>query len=441
MRIILLVCGLSAVLAFERKPESVLSKQFFENVKSFEIGTSKRIDNDGSFGTRRKLTQAGAHPDHDATATYEISGYNRSFVLQLNRNDNLIHPEYKETRVSADGTHTTTHGRENCFFHGTVEGEEFSTVAMSTCGHEGRAGMHGMIVIGDEQYQIMPAHTHFEVPEFDERADVPHMMYRKQDIDLAEYKTGWIDYLGRTKDNTTISPKLTMPAEERRRLAATKKVHYIEWALVNDNLMHEWYGMDCETHTAALVNQVAANYAEKSAAFVGHSIVVALKHQLTFEDQAQFHEAFSPSTNEVVLLDAVTAFRTASFSDNDNVHLLHGTDMDGPTVGFAGVGVMCTEHSTGWDQWIGNDMGTATVMTHELGHNLQMNHDTGVPSHMTDGTDYTAKECPESCNVLQAIINQGLCGTRVETFSPCSKNMIEFYLDNNPLSCLDNAVR
>jgi hypothetical protein len=90
--ILLVVICWSAVAAhnFKRKTETPLSKQFFEKVKGFEIGTSRRIDNDGSFGTRRKLTQAGSHPDHDSTATYEINGFNRSFVLQLNRNDHLV---------------------------------------------------------------------------------------------------------------------------------------------------------------------------------------------------------------------------------------------------------------------------------------------------------------------------------------------------------------
>ncbi len=50
--------------------------------------------------------------------------------------------------------------------------------------------------------------------------------------------------------------------------------------------------------------------------------------------------------------------------------------MDGPTVGFAFIGTMCTANSVGLTQDGGMPLATAiSIATHEIGHNFNMRHD------------------------------------------------------------------
>ena len=127
---------------------------------------------------------------HDGKATFELSAYNRTFRLDLRRNDYLFHPEYKEVRVGADGLEVATTGRENCYYHGKVLDASSSTVAVDTC-----SGLRGMIIVDGKRFQVLPAATHFNLLASEVAADAdvgaePHMIYSEGDVDADDYNIG-----------------------------------------------------------------------------------------------------------------------------------------------------------------------------------------------------------------------------------------------------------
>jgi hypothetical protein len=228
--------------------------------------------------------------------------------LKLSRNDDLMHPDYKEHQVAADGTHTTrSNHRENCFYHGHVVGQK-SAVAMGSCGinrHDrhtpereadeiNASGLRGMIKLAEEHYYILPVHNHFlPHPELDSHPTaLPHLIYKVADTDMSGTCGGakqqgnlheqpgdsfgsssdlpipgadgavelqralgeHIDSLNlhqeepvSTVEDEPVHGKWEADDTESRRLTGQAKTTYkISWAIANDDLMYDRFSYDTE---------------------------------------------------------------------------------------------------------------------------------------------------------------------------------------------------
>uniref|UniRef100_A0A3B4FCK9 ADAM metallopeptidase domain 28 n=1 Tax=Pundamilia nyererei TaxID=303518 RepID=A0A3B4FCK9_9CICH len=72
-------------------------------------------------------------------------------------------------------------------------------------------------------------------------------------------------------------------------------------------------------------------------------------------------------------LDAFMKWRNSELVTrikHDNAHLISGIDFEGPTVGLAFIGTLCSGHSVGVVQ-----VRLGATLSHEMGHNLGMDHD------------------------------------------------------------------
>jgi hypothetical protein len=260
------------------------SAHFFDKVRNWEIVYPQRVDA-GSFHTGRKLSD-DASVQHDPTAVYKLNAFNRTFVLDLHKNNNMFHPDYKEIRIHSDGTETTSVTAENCYYHGSVKNASKSIVAIDTC-----EGLRGMIKVDGERFQVLPASNHFNIPAAGEGPD-PYMIYSQLDVDVKNFVFGSAsvsDEHTQPKAWTGNAAEIEASLDLRRRLTDTsatieggKQAHYVEWALINDDKIYDLFGAATESHTASMVNAVAATYSDANAQFEGHAVIVTLKQQLTF---------------------------------------------------------------------------------------------------------------------------------------------------------------
>jgi hypothetical protein len=347
--------------------------QFFNTVAVFDVGNARRIEHTSNkLNTRRSL--ADGSNEHERAPVFELKGFNRAFVLDLRRNDFLFHPDYEEVRIHPSGRRTVR-GRENCYYHGNVRGESGSHVAADTCGSGGIAGLQGMLTLGGgESFAFLPAHNHFNVPFANSSsANVPHLMYRKNDLDASKYNFGALQPASQLK-------RMDLPSEElgrrKNRRLQEKEAHFFEWGIVNDDGMFDMFGQDTESHTASMANSVAAAFAYKDPAnFEDQTVVIHLKSQVTFVDAATFAASIDVSTHAASsILPSFAAWRKENFVDNDGAALLTTIDFDGGTIGLGYVGVVCSvSYSAGINQYV-NDMITVSTMAHELGHIFGMRY-------------------------------------------------------------------
>lgn len=435
--------------AFEYSPAR--SAQFFRRLRDHQVVDARRLHAEEPRTERRFSTRdphgaraRDGHPLHPKTTRFAFTAFGRDLVLQLERNDELIAPAYKEERFEGDRLVSVRHGKENCYYRGRVEGIP-SSVAVSTC-----HGLHGSIRFRDDEYFIEPAWRHVGKQHRALTADdetFTHLVYRTSDILTDEFPaTCGVD------NSTEMTPrhhahgpgdvfdKLENPdfaaqardvaagAQERRRAG---DVRYMELVIGSDHLRVANEGAGTEDHTVMLINIVADRYATGG---FEPAIVMFLAGQRVFQGSSPF----ATPTDASALLDAWCGYRTSSYSNNDDGHLISGLNFDGNTVGLAWVGTACDSgNSCGVNQQSYQDVTTANTITHEIGHNLDADHDQGEQP-----------ECPNSCRIMSAC-DCGGCNGEITEWSPCSKGYIDSFLTEGPKGypaqwrtpprCMDNT--
>ncbi len=126
------------------------------------------------------------------------------------------------------------------------------------------------------------------------------------------------------------------------------------------------------------------------------------------------------STNRDVLLDQFSSHWSAAHSgqERDIAHLMTGKDIDGSTIGYASIGVVCTSNAYGFSQsrFSTNFALRVAVTAHELGHNW----------------DATHCDASSSCAIMCATISG--CSGVVNQFSAGEEAEIVSYRDS--VGCL-----
>jgi hypothetical protein len=178
--LLLLLLQLSSSFATPRRLTDERSAKFFATVPNFQVA-SVRKHNNAPFHTRL-LQESSSVQEHEPNTAFSIDGFNRTFVLELSRNDKLFHPDYKTVNVGKDGTETSSDTPENCYYIGKVKDKEHSVVTADTCADREKDGLHAIIHDHDDVYHVLPYWSHFEMDKHATvGATVPHIMYRLSD--------------------------------------------------------------------------------------------------------------------------------------------------------------------------------------------------------------------------------------------------------------------
>ncbi|XP_067269291.1 disintegrin and metalloproteinase domain-containing protein 9 isoform X3 [Pseudorasbora parva] len=218
------------------------------------------------------------------------------------------------------------------------------------------------------------------------------------------------------KDGSLVTERPNMT----KKRAVLHQTHYVELLLVVDN---ERYNYKNRNHTAVREEMVQiANYVDSMYMALNIRIVLV---GLEIWTTGNFINT-DGSAGEV--LGRFTQWREKELfrlRRHDSAQLILKKGFGG-TAGMAFVGTACSRsHGGGINAFTNNNvMSFSSIVAHELGHNLGMNHDDG-------------RNC--KCDVTHCIMNSGATGSR--NFSSCSADDFEKMILNSGGRCLLNTPR
>uniref|UniRef100_A0A672MYT9 Disintegrin and metalloproteinase domain-containing protein 9-like n=1 Tax=Sinocyclocheilus grahami TaxID=75366 RepID=A0A672MYT9_SINGR len=297
----------------------------------------------------------------------------------------------------------------HCHYSGYIEDMEGSSAALSLC-----SGLRGVIHTEGTSFGIEP----LEGSSSDE-----HLVYRLEDVKTEPLSCGTPHFHNHDDE---LKIKLNVCLSKQKKRAVLHQTHYVELLMVVDN---ERFNYKKRNQTAVREEVVQiTNYVD--------SMYIALNIRIVLVGleiwSAQNFINTDGSAGEV--LGRFTQWREKELAHrhrHDSAQLIINKGFGG-TAGMAFVGTVCSRsHGGGINSYLNagcftnnNVLSFASIVAHELGHNLGMNHDDG-------------RNC--KCDVTHCIMNSGATGSR--NFSSCSADDFEKMILNSGGRCLLNIPR
>uniref|UniRef100_A0A6J0UWT8 Disintegrin and metalloproteinase domain-containing protein 9-like n=1 Tax=Pogona vitticeps TaxID=103695 RepID=A0A6J0UWT8_9SAUR len=348
----------------------------------------------------------------DNQLSYLIKTGNRTHILKLKKNTNLIGEHFIIHTYSKDGTLKTTpfETKTHCYYHGVVEGITDSQLALSTCD-----GLRGIVHINGRRYGIEPIngsnqfeHFFYVLENSNQQTFVCGVpdgdLFHEQSMDIfSRYST--INYSHFSKGTLL-----------RKRRAVLPEKRYVELYMVVDKNRYVMKQSDEEAVQKETIE--LANYVDRM--FHPLNIQIVLVGLEIWTDSNRI-DVDSGSAGDV--LGRFVTWRQKDLmkrSRNDVSHLIIGRGPFGGTVGMAFVGTVCSpDHGGSFSAFSHHSViNQASIVAHELGHNLGMNHDDS--------------SCPGSY-IMHSTDNGS------KNFSSCSSNDFENLILRGGGTCLRNT--
>ncbi|KAL4660176.1 disintegrin and metalloproteinase domain-containing protein 9-like isoform X1 [Arapaima gigas] len=364
-------------------------------LSSYEVTFPKLIERDW-----RNLG-IGLFEETPKKVSYMIHAQGKDHTVVLEKNELLIPKDFTVFSYAKDGSLVTERPlmKDHCHYHGYVRDVEGSSVAMSIC-----SGLRGVLHIANNSYGIEPLES---------SSTFQHLVYRLEDV-LAEPLTCGAPH----KEEDYNRHKQSVGLLLRRKRAVLHQTHYVELFLVVDNERFTYSNRNQTAVREEMVN--LANYID--------SMYVPLNIRVVLVGLEIWNQKNLISTDGSAgeVLGRFVQWREQELLPrrrHDSAQLVLKKNFGG-TAGMAFVGTVCSQsHGGGINAFMnGNTQSFASIVAHELGHNLGMNHD-----------DDRGCECAAgSC-----IMNSGANGSR--NFSSCSADDFEKLILNNRGRCLLNV--
>uniref|UniRef100_A0A3B3BT49 ADAM metallopeptidase domain 9a n=1 Tax=Oryzias melastigma TaxID=30732 RepID=A0A3B3BT49_ORYME len=297
---------------------------------------------------------------------------------------------------------------DHCHYRGFVQDMEGSSVAMSICN-----GLRGVMHLTTDSYGIEPLDS----------APDQHLLYLLRDVTSQPQGCGTHQHEPSNATGHVQSEPVEVHHGEHRRRAVLHKTHYVELLLVVDNDRYNYMNQNqtaVREEMVQLANFVDSIYMQLNVRVV----LVGLEiwtHQNPISTEGEAGE----------VLSRFTQWREKELVPrrrHDSAQLILKKSFGG-TAGMAFVSTVCSRsHGGGINAVLvfGQKIipAFASIVAHELGHNLGMNHDDG-------------RTC--SCPVDACIMNSGTTGSR--NFSSCSADDFEKMILMTGGMCLMNIPR
>ncbi|XP_075615164.1 disintegrin and metalloproteinase domain-containing protein 8 isoform X2 [Balearica regulorum gibbericeps] len=363
----------------------------------------------GDCGSVLSSFMQSIYPD---SVLYSVRAEGRDYLLQLEKNKELLGQHYTETHYSADGTEITEKPdvQDHCFYQGHVRGYADSAASISTCG-----GLSGFFQVNETTFLLEP---------LEEDVAGRHAVYRAAHL--------------RGKRGTCQDSSATLEYDHEPKIPAAMKLYrwksaplhkgprYVELVLVVDN---EEFRKHKDLRTVQNRMKEIVNHVDKLYQ------PLRLRVALIGLEVWSHKDKIIVSPNPEVTLDNFLHWREAELlrrKPHDNAQLITGIDFHGTTVGLAKKLVMCTRDSGGVNQdHSTNPIGAASTMAHEMGHNLGMSHDEDVA-----GCHCPVPKADGGCVMAASV---GLVYPKL--FSHCSEQDMWQFLGDPRTSCLLNVPR
>ncbi|XP_032433980.1 disintegrin and metalloproteinase domain-containing protein 9 isoform X4 [Xiphophorus hellerii] len=355
----------------------------------------------------RLRRDAEGRPPNQVSFIIPVDG--NDLLVHLQRNKVLLPPDFTVFTYGPNGSLITSRPpvQNHCQYQGFVQDMEGSAVAMSVCG-----GLRGVMHLTNDSYGIEPLDS---APE-------QHLLYRLQDVTSQPRGCGTPHY---GHGDATEHAQYDLEEIQHRRRSRVKravlhKTHYVELLLVvdNDRFKHmngnETAVREQMVHLANLIDGI---YMQLNVRVVLVGLDIWTKQNLINTEGG---------AGEV--LSRFTQWREkelVSRRRHDSAQLILMKSF-GVTAGMAFVSTVCSRsHGGGINAFLNNNVAAfASIVAHELGHNLGMNHDDG-------------RTC--SCPAAACIMHSGATGSR--NFSSCSTDDFEKMILSMGGTCLLNVPR
>uniref|UniRef100_A0A8C9V5P8 ADAM metallopeptidase domain 9a n=1 Tax=Scleropages formosus TaxID=113540 RepID=A0A8C9V5P8_SCLFO len=327
--------------------------------------------------------------------SYIIRIQGKDHVIVLEKNEHLLPKDFTVYSYAEDGSLVTEqpHLQEHCHFQGYVEDLPGSSVALSIC-----SGLRGVLQMGNATYGLEPLES---------STSFQHLAYRLEDMRTEPLECG----------TPHVEPGLPVGRTLRTKRAILHQTHFVELLLVVDN---ERFVHMNRNQTAVRDGMVQlANYIDSMYAPLNIRVVLvgleiwSQRNLINTDGGAGEVLARFVQWREQVL---------GSRRRHDSAQLVLRRSFGG-TAGMAFVSAVCSRSHGGGINYTGSSvLVLASIVAHELGHNLGMNHDDGRACY---------------CDATRCIMNSGTTGSR--NFSSCSSDDFEKLILSGGGSCLLNV--
>lgn len=370
-----------------------------EHLSSYQLTVPRPI------GGRLRRDVDGRLPNQ---VSYVITVDGNDHVVHLKRNDLLLPEDFTVYTYSQNGSLITSRPpvQNHCHYQGFVQDMEGSAAAMSVC-----HGLRGVLHLTEDSYGIEPLDS----------APDQHLVYRLQDVTSQPRGCGTPHDHDNATDHAQNKPEeIHHKAHSRMKRAILHTTHYVELLLVVDN---DRYNYMNRNETAVREEMVhLANFID--------SIYIQLNVRVVLVGLEIWNQQNRISTDGAAgeVLSRFTQWREKELvarRRHDSAQLILKKSFGG-TAGMAYVSTVCSRsHGGGINAFTNNNIPSfASIVAHELGHNLGMNHDDG-------------RSC--TCPVSACIMNSGATGSR--NFSTCSADDFEKMILLTGGTCLLNVPR
>ncbi|XP_069741374.1 disintegrin and metalloproteinase domain-containing protein 8a isoform X2 [Narcine bancroftii] len=345
--------------------------------------------------------------------SYSIRLKEDEFILNLERNGDLLVRHYSETLYLDNGTEVVDSPQlqDHCYYHGVIEGIKDSSVSVSTC-----TGLRGIFTAGPTVYLIEP----LEGSQAGE-----HAVYRQEHL---KFKCGSCSTHNYTLyDNGPRTAALYQPPV-RGSIRHAQNTRYVELFLVVDNTEYRNYNQEILTIRRRMFEIV--NHVDKLYRSLNIRVALVGLEVWTHSDK------IAVSSNPDTTLDNFLRWRKRELllkKKHDNAQLVTGMRFEGTTVGLATKSAMCSYQSGGVNEDHNrNPIGLASTIAHEMGHNLGMSHD-------EDHNTYCRCEASKSNGGCIMAKKTGIVFPK--SFSSCSQQELQMFLASEMTNCLLNSPR
>lgn len=359
------------------------------------------------IGGRLRRDLNGAPPNQ---VSYVINVEGQDHVVRLHRNTLLLPSDFTVFTYREDGSLITSNPsvQEHCQYSGVVENMEGSSVAMSICD-----GLRGVLHLTQDSFGIEPLDSD---PE-------QHLVYRLQEVTSQPRGCGnphRDDHRNGTESAQSDSDEIPHRPHARTKRAVLHQTHYVELLLVVDNDRFNFMNRNDTAVREEMVH--LANFIDSI--YIQLNVRVVLVGLEIWTQQ----NPISTEGGAGEVLSRFTQWREKELVPrrrHDSAQLILKKSFGG-TAGMAFVSTVCSRsHGGGINAFPNNNVASfASIVAHELGHNLGMNHDDG-------------REC--TCPTQACIMHSGATGSR--NFSSCSADDFEKMILSVGGSCLLNVPR
>ena len=416
MKLLLVLVMLKAVNSGPQQEElhdDAGESQMFDDINGletrYEMKEIEIFPEEGCLKTAKPNGLRRRHPLHfNITLTY----FKKTLPLRLSLNTVLTASKVKLISYSSNGTLITEDDNEDCSYYqgvGLLDTETTATLSLCDTGLEGIVSTDGKRLI----LEPIKSHLQRKVTPRNEFVLGPHLL---TDADVAEggnYTLDHVEIPGSEKGRTRL---------RRENPLHISKTKYVELYLVNDKSMFTWLGSKKQNNIKRM--KQIANVMDSL--YQPLNIRVILKGVEIWDDR----DRIPIDTNMENTLNTFLQYRRVNIYPrfkHDNAIFITHLAFEGSTVGISYIKGMCRiKYSGSVNQDISKGYWRiAALMTHEMGHNLGMEHDTS--------------SCHCSGRLGYCIMSRNSQIPVPERFSSCNVQELENYLKTGLGSCLLNV--